>query len=956
VGNVGPNSATGVVLADKLPQGLTLESFTVSAGTYDSTSGTWTVGGVSTATGATLTLVARVDSPDPKTNVAMITAVDQFDPNPGNNTASVTETPQQADVSIAQTASNTSPNVGDIVTLTVTLSNQGPNAATNVAVTDLVPAGLNVVNFSVSQGQYDASTGLWDVGTVAPGSPAQLVIEAEITSPGAQTNTATITHSDQFDPTPQDSASVTLTPQMADLTISKGIDKTTPNVGDIVTYTVTLTNTGPDPATGVQVTDLLPPGVFFLFENPSQGTYNPSTDLWDVGPVAVQTPLTLVIKARVISPDPQTNSATISHSDQFDPTPGDSSSVTETPQHADLRITKTVDKLTPNVGDTVTFTVNITNTGPDAATHVDVTDLLPAGLTFVSAQPSQGTYSKALGFWAVGTLAHAVTQTLILKATVTDGQPSTNTAKVAHSDQFDPTPGDSASATATPRIADIDVSLTVSRPTPNVGDTITFVVRLVNDGPDVGHHVQVTDLLPPGLSLVSASPSQGTYDPATGLWDVGTLSVDPQLILAARVDSPRPRTNFAAITGVDEFDPEGDVLASVTETPQLATVVITKTVDQPAPRVSDTVTFTVTISNVGPDRATGVKVTDLLPSGLMLVSATPSQGTYDPNSGVWSVGQLPLRAHQTLVLAAKVISTQPQSNVATITDADQFNPNGGGSASSTETPQVVSLGASSSASDPAPGLGDTVTFTVTITNGGPADATNVQVVDKLTNGLMLLSPTPSQGTFNPVTGLWEVGTVAAGSAVTLTLLTRVIGPDQQSNTAIIIHSDQQDIDSDIEATSATTFALVTVDRLQRIGVHLQPTRLVLTFSGDLNATEALNLAHYRLIQVDRSRKPVGRSIALRSVKYDPTTNTVTLRTAHRINVHRQYELTISGLTDAAGYLIDGNRSGEPGAHFTTVFGINSLEGINFGHVASVPARAAHKSLLRRVHSHLARRA
>ena len=73
-------------------------------------------------------------------------------------------------------------------------------------------------------------------------------------------------------------------------------------------------------------------------------------------------------------------------------------------QTADLSLTKTVDDPTPTVGDTVAFTLTLSNAGPDAATGVTVTDLLPAGLTFVSATPSQGTYAAATGLWTVGTV------------------------------------------------------------------------------------------------------------------------------------------------------------------------------------------------------------------------------------------------------------------------------------------------------------------------------------------------------------------------------------------------------------------------------------------------------------------------------------------------------------------------------------------------------------------------
>ena len=130
----------------------------------------------------------------------------------------------------------------------------------------------------------------------------------------------------------------------------------------------------------------------FVSATPSQGTYDNVTGVWTVGTVSAGAPPTLTITATVVSPDAQTNTATISDADQFDPDTGNNTaSATETPQQADLAVTKTVSNATPNVGDQITFTVTLTNNGPDAATGVQVTDLLPAGLTFVSANASQGT-------------------------------------------------------------------------------------------------------------------------------------------------------------------------------------------------------------------------------------------------------------------------------------------------------------------------------------------------------------------------------------------------------------------------------------------------------------------------------------------------------------------------------------------------------------------------------------
>jgi uncharacterized repeat protein (TIGR01451 family) len=168
-----------------------------------------------------------------------VSHADQIDPNPNNNSASATETPQQADLALSKTVSNSTPIVGDTITYTVTLTDHGPDAVTNVMVTDLLPGGLNFVSSSPSQGTYNSTTGNWMVGTVTTSTPQTLIIAATVVSPGTQTNTATVSHVDQFDPNiANNSASATETPD-SDLALSQPanltVDATSP-AGATVTY------------------------------------------------------------------------------------------------------------------------------------------------------------------------------------------------------------------------------------------------------------------------------------------------------------------------------------------------------------------------------------------------------------------------------------------------------------------------------------------------------------------------------------------------------------------------------------------------------------------------------------------------------------------------------------------------------------------------------------------------
>ena len=107
----------------------------------------------------------------------------------------------------------------------------------------------------------------------------------------------------------------------------------------------------------------------------------------------------------------------------------------------DLELSKSVDNPTPLVGSNVTFTLTLVNNnaapGVSTATGVTVSDPLPAGLTFVSSTPSQGSYNSGTGLWTVGTLAPGATATLSIVATVTSGGTKTNYTQVSAQGQLD---------------------------------------------------------------------------------------------------------------------------------------------------------------------------------------------------------------------------------------------------------------------------------------------------------------------------------------------------------------------------------------------------------------------------------------------------------------------------------------------------------------------------------------
>src|SRR5205814_9504449 len=179
-------------------------------------------------------------------------------------------------------------------------------------------------------------------------------------------------------------------------------------------------NNGPSPTGGITANDLLPAGLTYVSNLPSQGSFVSSTGAWTVGTLALGATATLRLVATVdvgTAGNTILNKAFVTGANEVDPlTSNNRDSVAVTVQTADLAVTKSVNNATPNAGDVITYTVTLRNNGPHPATGVKLTDLLPAGLTYSSSTPSQGTYTAGTGLWTVGSLANGSVATLALSA------------------------------------------------------------------------------------------------------------------------------------------------------------------------------------------------------------------------------------------------------------------------------------------------------------------------------------------------------------------------------------------------------------------------------------------------------------------------------------------------------------------------------------------------------------
>ena len=466
------------------------------------------------------------------------------------------------DLAVNKVVSDTHQYVGQNVNYTITATNNGPNDASCVKVKDHLPSGVEYVSSSASTGSYDSGTGVWYIGNLASDTSETLNITAKILQSGQITNTARITGA-VYDPKPcNNQASAKVCGELyADLAITKNVDVSSQYVGQNVNFTLTATNNGPIYAWEVTVNDLLPAGLEYVSSSASAGSYDKDTGIWNIGFLPKDCQATLNIVAKVLQTGSMTNCASISGGlDDLNQTNNKACAEVCGVASSDLAITKDVNNSNPDLGDTINFTLTAINKGPQNATGVVVKDVLPSGLKFLSADPAAN-YDATTGVWTIGDLSVGETAILNIKALVTLSNKEMENAAVISGNEYDPNTSnnsDSVSVISNPA-ADLSIDKTSNKSSATVGDTVNFYITVTNSGPDAAANVKVLETLPNGFTYQSSTASQGSYDPETGIWTIGSLTnkESAQLTIIAQAVEAGTIINTAVVKS-DTFDPNSN--------------------------------------------------------------------------------------------------------------------------------------------------------------------------------------------------------------------------------------------------------------------------------------------------------------------------------------------------------------------------------------------------------------
>jgi len=425
--NLGPDDAANVVLTDSTPFGppdmtfvaanqATGPAFACSTPAVGAT-GTisCTAAALPASASATFTFVFHIPGATPLgtifVNIATATS-NTFDPNSENDSGlAATSTPPapQADMGVVKTAAEKAGPDTDVV-YTIVVTNGGPDGASNMTLDDTLPGTMTFVSLAQAGTPLVCSTpAVGTNGTVtctaatyAAGATTTLTLTGHIPA-GTPFQTffqdfATVASTTADPNSENDTSPSGLFVSNTDLSVTKSGPGTV-TAGDTVTYTVSISTAGPDPAFNARFNDALPPNTTFvsvtqdsgpaaICSTPPVGGTGTATCVISTFPSGASATFTLIIRAGDTTSITNTVSAT---SDSFDPNPNnDTASATTTViPSADVGVAKSGPAIA-TAGENLTYTITATNAGPSSASTISLTDTLPPDTTFVSLNQTVG--------------------------------------------------------------------------------------------------------------------------------------------------------------------------------------------------------------------------------------------------------------------------------------------------------------------------------------------------------------------------------------------------------------------------------------------------------------------------------------------------------------------------------------------------------------------------------------
>ena len=794
----GSPDATGVLLTSYLAPGETFVSATPASSCVPAAGYVVCSLGTVTAAGPVATEIV-VTTPAPAVDWALasfayVSGTNEPTANQGNNTASnVTTVLGEPDVTLTKAAAPDPVITGNNLTYTLTPHNIGTGTAAGVTIIDPLPAGTTFVSASAGC-TNSAGTVICTIGTIAPASdgPAKTIVvqTPSVLTTTVVTNTATVSAANELLPAQGNNAATAATtiPAPPDVTLSKAASIDPVTAGDPLTYTLTAHNLGAGDASGVTITDPLPPGTAFVAASAgcanTAGTVTCTIGSTLAGLDAV--PVTITVTAPTSGATTITNTATVHAANEPTLLAGNNSATASVtvPPPAALGLAKTSSASVVSGGSTITYTIVASNAGSGSSDNVSVVDTLPGSVAFVSASGGCAN-SAGVVTCSAGTLAASASATFAI--TVTAPSPATdtlltNTASVSGTNEPTANQGNNTASNVTTVLGEPDVTLTkAAAPDPVItGNNLTYTLTPHNIGTGTAAGVTIIDPLPAGTTFVSASAGC-TNSAGTVICTIGTIapaSDGPAKTIVVQTPSVLTTTvvtNTATVSAANELLPaQGNNAATAATTiPAPPDVTLSKAASIDPVTAGEAVTYTLTAHNIGPGDAEGVTITDSLPAGTTFVSATVGC-TETSGTVTCAVGSIPAgldAAPVTITLEAPTAAaTATLANTAAVQAVNEPAANAGNNSTASTIGVLLPDLTVSIDALPSPVHADgALAYTITVHNGGSGSAHDVQLLDQLDPSSVFVAA-PGCG-FSAGQVTCALGTIAAGADSVVTVNT-----------------------------------------------------------------------------------------------------------------------------------------------------------------------------------------
>ena len=532
-------------------------------------------------------------------------------------------TAKKSNLEIHKTVDKESVKIGDTLTYTISVKNNGDKVAKAI-IYDNVPEGTVLLNKDNNEDENTKKL-TWRV-TVEPGETENVEFTVRVKAEKGTIKNSAIVNGKTTEETETG---------IINITGKKEVDKAEAKVGDTLTYTITLTNSGN--ATGtVTVTDEIPAGTTLVEKSiTNNGVESNGTITWT--DVEVKAGKTAEVSFKVtINSDTKTSVTNKAVIDGNKPTEEVETKI------ANITGAKSVDKSTAKVGDTLTYTITLTNNG-NADGTVTVTDEIPTGTTLVAdsitANGSYNEENKTIT-WTDVKVEAGKTAEVSFKATINSDTKTSVTNKAVID-------GNKPTEEVETKVANITGAKSVDKSTAKVGDTLTYTIALTNNGNADGK-VTVTDEIPTGTRIKDENTTGYNKETNTMTWsnvevkaNGGTATLTLEVVV--KDDTTDTVKNVAKIDNKEIPEKPETKVANITGT---------KKVDKTEAKVGDTLTYTITLTNSG--NATGtVTVTDPIPEGTKIKVATTDGYDLETNTMTWK--NVEVKAGKSVELTLEVV-------------------------------------------------------------------------------------------------------------------------------------------------------------------------------------------------------------------------------------------------------------------------------------------------------------